>query len=108
MASGQRGFDALLLGEEPIERVVEFLLVDLAERQRGGRCPRVTPCSQQTPPSPATNFPQLHKKRCRRAYDYTRAARLTRIAKSRLSLGELAADAGEPIRALPGGQFPVE
>jgi hypothetical protein len=30
MASGQRGFDALLLGEEPIERVVEFLLVDLA------------------------------------------------------------------------------
>ena len=35
MASGQRGFDALLLGEEPIERVVEFLLVDLAERQHG-------------------------------------------------------------------------
>jgi hypothetical protein len=25
MASGQRGFDALLLGEEPIEGVVEFL-----------------------------------------------------------------------------------
>jgi hypothetical protein len=41
-------------------------------------------------------------------WNYTRAARLTRIAKSRLSLGELAADAGEPIRALPGGQFPVE
>ena len=35
MAAGQRGFDALLLGEEPIERVVEFLLVDLAERQHG-------------------------------------------------------------------------
>src|SRR5271154_5242617 len=35
MASGQRGFDTLLLGEEPIERVVEFLLVDLAERQHG-------------------------------------------------------------------------
>src|SRR5450631_1113292 len=35
MASGQRGFDALLLGEEPIERVVKFLLVDLAERQHG-------------------------------------------------------------------------
>jgi hypothetical protein len=35
MAAGQRGFDALLLGEEPIERVVEFLLVDLAEPQHG-------------------------------------------------------------------------
>src|SRR5580698_11036893 len=35
MTSGQRGFDALLLGEEPIEGVVEFLLVDLAERQHG-------------------------------------------------------------------------
>jgi hypothetical protein len=35
MAAGRRGFDALVLGEEPIERVVEFLLVDLAERQHG-------------------------------------------------------------------------
>jgi hypothetical protein len=39
MTSGQRGFDALLLGEEPIEGVVEFLLVDLAEHERRRKHP---------------------------------------------------------------------